>query len=66
MEFLNANLDHIRRHAPGATKAFTLDESLKGLRLDLQGLDGEEEIALIDRLRRDVPGMSFGDPNSTA
>jgi hypothetical protein len=65
VEFFNATLDHIRRHAPAATKAFTLDKALKGLRLDLQGLEDEEEMALIDRLRRDVPRMSFGDPNST-
>ena len=64
--FFNATLDQIRRHAPGATKTFTLDESLKGLRLDLQSLDGEEESALIERLRRDVPAMSFSDPNSTS
>lgn len=66
VDFFNATLNHIRRHPSGAGKAFTLDEALKGLPLDLQGLGGEGNAALIERLRRDVPGLSFGDPNSTA
>ena len=64
--FFNATLDQIRRLAPGATKAFTLEEALKGLPHDLQGLGDEGNAALIERLRRDVPSMSFGDPNSTS
>jgi hypothetical protein len=64
VDFFNATLDQIRRLTPGATKTFTLNDALKGLRLDLQGLDNENETALIERLRRDVPTMSFGDPNS--
>lgn len=66
LEFFNATLDQIRRLAPGATKAFTLDEALKELPLDLQGLGAEGNAALIKRLRQEVPAMSFGDPNSTS
>ncbi len=63
VEVYNTTLDHVRRHSPGATKAITLDLALQGLPQDL--LPSDSNAALIERLRRDVPGLAFGDPNST-
>lgn len=66
VEFFAATLEQVRRYAPGATKAFTLDEALKGLPLDLQGLGGDGNAALIARLRQEVPAMTVSNPNSTS
>lgn len=59
-------LHRIRHVEPNATKAITLNETLRGFRQDLPGLgggDGEQE--LLERLRRDVPAGFREDPNST-
>lgn len=56
----------LRHWDPLSTKSVTLDAVLEGLFLCLQGLTDQEEAALTDRLRTDVP-QHFGrtHPNST-
>ncbi|GAB1639628.1 hypothetical protein [Krasilnikovia sp. MM14-A1259] len=46
-----------------ATKQITLDDLLDALPSALQGLEEQEEDALIDRLRHDVPRQFTVDPN---
>jgi hypothetical protein len=67
VETFGEMLHRIRHVEPNATKAITLDDALKGFRLDLPGHGvGEGEPELLDRLRRDLPARFREDPNVTS